>query len=600
MPNILVIEDDPATLYSIVDLLEAENFQVSAATDGDIALKIVEHKKIDLIVCDLLLPNLNGYEVLLSIRKDIETSNIPFIALTGKSKREDIRLGLEIGVNDYIIKPFVNRELIESIKSKLETKIFLEKCYQVDSQPIGKREDTSEENLFSKNQQKKIVLTNQLSLRDKFNKIVQKYVEEKINTSSSVKRTITSIAVCCFGLDSLTKLSYSLSQEQNHSVIQTIIQRLNRAVGDRAKILHLRSGDFALIFPYVKHLHQTLELVKIAGAALSEALIIEGIFVSITPHVGISFSPYRSEDIKNLIDRAQQALQHAKQNSEDCYEIYTPNLQSPPNYKSIELFDDLDNSLKNNELSVHYQPQVDLISGKIVGCEALLRWNHSQRGTILPATFMPIAEDSGFIEQIENWLMRTALKQLSKWHQQGHEKLKLTVNLSGSQFSSHNLTCTIINALDRVRLAPKFLAVKVSQSTLLQDTRNSMEKLSELKSFGIDVAIDNCETGYSSLGYLEQFPFSVLKVDLSHLYSSFGVKDSEVALQYIIKVAQKSNLKLIVEKIETQAQLNFLRQNKFRVGQGNFLSLPLKSNKLDLLLQGKYDRLSTLFSFPPI
>ena len=606
MSNILVIEDDPATLYSIVDLLEAEKFQVSAATDGDIALKIIEHKKIDLIVCDLLLPNINGYEVLSALRKNTHTADIPFIVLTGKGKREDICLGKEVGVDDYIVKPFINRELIQSIQIQLDKKIFLEKCYQANYQQTSKSKNKSERDLLQQNItdflycDRDTNLPNQLALRDKFNKIVRKYVDARINLDSPIKRKATSVAVCCLNLDGFAELSNRLSLEQNHSAIQIVVQRLTNTVGDKAKIVRLHSGDFALIFPYVKHLNQTIELVQNARVSLSKPLVLEDISIYITPYVGISFYPAHSEDIENLIDHAQKALQQAKQNSEDCYEIYHPNIEPPLKFRSIILLDNLYNAIKNNELSVHYQPQVDLVSGKVVGCEALLRWNHPQRGNISPATFIPIAEDSGFIESIEQWFVRTVLRQLAQWHQQGHRQLKLAINISSNQFERHNFTSTIVNALDRVGLAPEFLTIEAKESILLHDKKNSIEKLSELKSFGVNIAIDNFGTGYSSLSYLEQFPFNVLKVDISHLHNLFGVEDSQIALLYIIKVAQRLNVKVIIEKIETQAQLNFLRQNKFQIGQGYFLSLPLTINKFDLLLRGKPDRLSTLFSFPPI
>ncbi len=597
MSNILVIEDDPATLYSIVDLLEAENFQVTAAIDGDIALKIIEQKKIDLIICDLLLPNLNGYEVLSSLRKKRKTSSIPFIVLTGKGKREDIRLGMEVGVNDYIVKPFINQELIELIQSRLETKRFLEKCYKVVPQQSGMPEKKTKYPLYY---DQATLLPNQLSLRDKFNRIVQKYVEHRIDSSLPTHQKVTSIAICCLGLGGFAELSNSLSQAQNHSFIQTVVQRLTSTIGNKAKIVRLHSGDFLLIFPYVKHLNQAVKLVKVAQSSLFMPFILEDITINIIPYVGISFYPAHSEDIENLLDHARQALKQAKQNLEDCYEIYHPNFQPPLNFRSLTLFDNIQNALENNELRVNYQPQIDLVSGKVVGCETLLRWHHPQRGNIPPTMFLPIAKESGAIESIEKWFIHTALKQLATWHQAGYKQFKLAINISASQFNRHDFTYTIINALNQVQLAPKFLAIEVTETILLQDKRNSIEKLSELKSFGIDVAIDNFGTGYSSLSYLEQFPFNVLKVDISRLHKLFGVENSQASLQYIAKVAQRLNAKVIVEKVETQAQLKFLRQNQFKTAQGYFLSFPLTANKFDLLLQGKPDRLSTLFSFPPI
>ena len=598
MSNILVIEDDPAVLYSIVDLLEAENFQVTTAIDGDIALEIIKCKKIDLVLCDLLLPRVNGYEVLSALRKNTDTSNVPFIVLTGKGRREDIRLGMEVGVSEYIVKPFANQELIKSIRSKLEAKKFLEKCYQADCKQTNLVQNIGQQNLLPDNTKQS--LAGDRTAVNKFNQIVQRYVESKVKANSPGNSKITSIAVCCLSLNNFTELSRSLSKEHYDFIIQTIIQRLYNAIGDRAKIMCLSNGDFTLIFPYVKHLNRAIELVTIAQSSLLEPLITEDITFSFTPYVGISFYPAYSEDIENLIDHAQKALQQAKQNSDDCYEIYYPNIQPALEFRSITLHDNLWNSLKNNELSVHYQPQVDLISGKVVGCEALLRWTHPRLGNIPPNKFIPVAEDSGFIESIEQWFMHTVFRQLAKWHRQGHEGLKLAINISGSQFNRHNFIDTITSALNQVALEPKFLTIEIIEDILLYDLKNSIEKLSELKSLGINIAIDNFGTGYSSLSYLEQFPFNVLKVDISYLHSLFGIRDSQIALQYIVKVAQRLNARVIVEKVETHEQLNFLRQNQFKIAQGYFVSAPLATNKFESLLQNMPHHLSILFSFPPL
>ena len=601
MSNILVIEDDPTTLNSIVDLLEAENFEVTAATDGDIALEIIKYQKVDAIVCDLLLPNLNGYEVLSALRKNTNTADIPFIVLTGKGRREDISLGKKVGVSDYIVKPFVNQELIQSIRSKIETKKFLEKCYQADYPQTDNLLERRERNKLTQNKEKlNRERTTNSSLADRFNKIVGQYVNQKVDAGSN---KITSIAVCCLSLNGLAQLNNSLSKEQNQSIVQIVLQRLNNAIGNKAKITHLQNGDFVLIFPYVKHLNRAIELIKIARNSLRKPLVTKDMMLDFTPYVGICFAPTYSQNVKNLVVRARKALQQAKQNSDDCYEVYDPNVRSPLNslnYRSLTLYDDLWNALPNKELSLCYQPQIDLVSGKVIGCEALLRWHHPQLGNIPPSTFIPIAEDSKVIGSIEQWSMRTAFEQLTTWHQQGHQNLKLAINISGSQFNRHDFIDSITSALNRVGLAAKFLTIEVAEQVLLQNPKNSIEKLSELKSLGIEVAIANFATGYAALSYLEQFSFNVLKVDISRLQNLLGVKDSQVALQNMFNAATRLNIQVIVEKVETHKQLNFLRQNRFRTAQGNFLSLPATINKLELLLQNKYNRLLMLFSFPPL
>ena len=595
MSNILVVEDDPLTLSSVVDLLEAENFQVTGVSDGDIALKVVEQKTFDLIICDLILPKVNGYEFLSSIKKNTDTADIPFIVLSGKNKRKDIALGWEIGVSDYITKPFLNQELIKSIQKQLEKKQFLEKCYLA-KVPASSEIKPENPQISSKIKHPLYYdnvtdLPNKLCLRDQFENIVSKYVEERIKLSSSNASKSTCIAVCCISLDYLEDVNSTLDQSQVSSILKIATQRLSRHIGNKAKIMRLYDGaDFAIILPYISHLNQAIELIRTAQAVLAEPLTIEGQVINLRPYVGISFYPRHGEEIEILLQRAKQAGEQAKQNLEDCYEIYRPDLSYSIKYKSLTLVDDLRHVLKNNELNVHYQPQIDLLTGKVVGCEALIRWNHPQRGNISPATFMPIAEDIGLIEPIETWLLHTVCQQLKVWQQLGFKQLKLAINLSPHQFYQRNLTSIISSALAAFQLTPESLTVELTESILLRDCQSSLEKLCDLKSLGIDIILDNFSTGYSSLNYLRHFPFNILKVDMYYLNSCLGEQNSQLAWKHIIKMAQRSKIKVIAEKVETQEQLNFLRQHQVEIAQGYFLSVPLTTNDFEELLQGKSER----------
>ena len=595
MSNILVVEDDPLTLSSIVDLLEAENFQVTGVSDGDIALKVVKQETFDLIICDLILPKVNGYEFLSSIRKNTDTADIPFIVLSGKNKRKDIALGWEIGVSDYITKPFLNQELIKSIQRQLEKKQFLEKCYLA-KVPASSGIKPENPQISSKIKHPLYYdnvtnLPNQLCLRDQFENIVSKYVEERIKLSSSGVSKSTCIAVCCISLNYFEDINSTLDQSQISSILKIATQRLSSHIGNKAKIMRLYDEeDFAIILPYISHLNQAIELIRTAQAILAEPFTIEGQVINLKPYVGISFYPRHGEEIEILLQRAKQAGEQAKQNLEDCYEVYRPDLSYSLKYKSLTLVDDLRHALKNNELNVHYQPQIDLVTGKVVGCEALIRWSHPQRGNISPATFMPIAEDIGLIETIEIWLLYTVCQQLKIWQQLGFNQLKLAINLSAHQFYQRNLTSILSSALAAIQLTPKSLTVELTESILLRDCKSSLEKLCDLKSWGIDIILDNFSTGYSSLNYLRHFPFNILKVDMYYLNSCLGEKNSQLAGKYIIKMAQRSNIKVIAEKVETQEQLNFLRQHQVEIAQGDFLSVPLTSNGFEELLQENSER----------
>ncbi|MGL5794837.1 MAG: response regulator, partial [Waterburya sp.] len=375
--NILVIEDDPLSLYSMVDFLRAENFQVTGVTDGDIALKMIEHKSFDLVVCDLLLPNLNGYEVLSSLKKNIDTADIPFIVVTGKSKRQDVRLGMELGVSDYLTKPFFHDELIRAINAQLEKKrllekcyqaksqkkIFLEKCYQVKAQTSGKTVIPKRPSRTSLYYDDLTKLPNQLFLRDIFEseKIVNKYIQEQIKLNPSNKNINTSIAVGYFSLGSVeeTKVIDSLESEQRDRIIQIAAQKLQHCLGSKAKIVRLNEENFVVILSYIGSLNQAIKIIKIAQVNLFKPFYAGNKKISLTPYVGISFYPVHGEDIATLLTKAQQAVEYTKQKSKDSYGIYRLELENKLDFKSWILVNDLRQALRHSELEINYQPQIN-------------------------------------------------------------------------------------------------------------------------------------------------------------------------------------------------------------------------------------------------
>ncbi len=599
--NILVIEDDPLSLYSIVDFLEAEKFQVTGVRDGDMALKIIQHKSFDLIVCDLLLPNLNGYEVLSSLKKNIYTADIPFIVMTGKNKRQDVRLGMEMGVSDYLTKPFLNDELIKAINTQLEKKRFLEKCYQVKSQKrrflekcyqakftiSGKlviQKQLSKSSLYYDDLTK---LPNQLSLRDIFEseKIVNQYVQEQIKLNPSSKNINSSIAICYFSLDGLQEIIDSLESEPSDTIIKIAAQRLRNCIGNQAKIARLNGENFVVILPYVGNLNQAIKIIKITQISLFKPFNVDNKKISLTPYVGISFYPSHGKDVETLLKKAKQTVEYGRQKSKDYYEVYRPELENKFDFKSLILVNDLRQALHNSELEINYQPQINLQTREIVGCEALIRWNHPQRGYIPPTIFIPIAEDSGLMNSISTWFICTVFQQLKTWHRAGFTQLKLAINLSNYQFKQNNLISVVVGALEQAQLAPQFLTIEITESILVTNLPSSVEQLNRFKSLGVKVAIENFGTGCSSLNYLKNFDFDILKVDMCYLNYFFGEKKSQIAINYIIKTARDLNMKVIVEKVETQEQLNFLRQHQCKQAQGFILSLPLTINEFEQLLQ---------------
>jgi len=606
MTNILIVEDDTLTRECLIDLLEAENFQVTVAIDGDIAQKLVNQKNFDVIVCELLLPHIHGYEFLSYLRNNKKTADIPFIVLTGKNNTKDINLGQEMGVDDYIVKPFLNLELIQSIKTQLEKKLFLEECYRTEIQKLDitfkelrLTSNLSNPDNLSLNQDIQASLVYQSILIDKQYKLLNKYINERVELYSENSSTNSSIAVCCLRLDSLEKFPVN-STKWSSEIIKTAAQRLLGSIGRQANIKCLRNGDFSIVLPYIKNLRQALKVARTAQNSLLQPLIIDSNIISLKSHVGISFYPERFQDIQILLNRAKELVKEAIKNQHDYYEVYYSDILPTLDLKSLVLLEELQDALSKDLLSANYQPQIDLLTGKVVGYEALLRWHNPRKGMIPPDKFMTIAEDASLIESIETKFMLDECKKLKKFHKKGFDQLQLTINISTNQFSQDYFVAIVKKILADVQLEAQFLKISLTVSTLLKDKKKSFAHLSELKSLGVGIILESYKSNSSSLNYLKQFPFTILKFDISYLNSLLKISNNHKFWQYIITIAKRFELQLIIKGIENLQQLNILRQNHVATAQGNFLAPPLEIDELEYLLSGKSEWLNTIFSFPPI
>lgn len=606
MANILIVEDDPLTMDCLIDLLEAEDFNVTGAKDGGIAQKIVTQQNFDLIICDLLLPHVSGYEFLSYLRNNKKTASIPFIVLTGQYKTKDINLGKEMEVDDYLIKPFLNRELLKSIYTQLEKRQFLEKCYQA---KLQNSTTVLTESVSSANSAKsdklnldtdvKANLAHQSFLINSQYKLLYKYINERLDSSTNNSLSTSSIAFCSLRLDNFKKITTNLTK-QHADITKIVAQRLLNSIGHKANIKCLQNGDIAIILPYVQKLGQALSIIRKGQNALSQPLMTGANIIKLKSYIGISFCSNRDQNIKNLLDHSQQLVKEAIKKQHDCYEVYALNPLQRSGFKSLDLVEELQDALSKNQLSAKYQPQINLLTGKVIGYEALLRWRHPQRGNIPPKKFIALAEDIGLIESIETKFMFDECKKLKQLHEQGFDQLKLAINISNSQFNRDCFIVIVKEILTKVKLKPRFLTIELTEKTLLKDKKKSIHHLQELKSLGIGVTLDNLEWNFSSLSYLKQFSFTILKVNNSNLSSLLKINDSQAILKYVRREAKRFNLQLIIESVESKQQLNFLRQHGFKVAQGNYLAPPLAMEEFEYLLSGKSEWLDILFSFPPM
>ncbi len=400
------------------------------------------------------------------------------------------------------------------------------------------------------------------------------------------KRSKQMLAVIFLDLDRFKLINDTLGHEIGDQLLKSVALRLQECVREGDTIARLGGDEFTLLLP---------EIIKSEGAAKIAQKIIEEILqpfhigdheLYISTSIGIALYPSDGEDADTLLKNADTAMYLAKERGRNNYQFYTPAL----NKKTIErmtMENELRRAIERKEFVLHYQPKVNIKTSKIIGMEALVRWQHPVRGLIPPADFIPIAEETGMIVPLGEWVLRTACAQNKAWQDAGFEPLSISVNLSGRQFQLQNLAVVIKRILKETDLAPYWLELEITESTAMQNADYTIETLNKLKEMGVQFSIDDFGTGYSSLSQLKRFPVDKLKIDKSFVVEIGKGHDSEIIASTVIVLGKSLKLGVIAEGVETEEQLNFLKKYQCNEMQGFLFSKPVTADEFSALLKQK-------------
>lgn len=437
--KILIIEDDVMVREVITTILENEKFEVIQAEAGAQGIILAKQYLPDLIICDIMMPKLSVYDVLKQLGENDKTAAIPFIFISAKAQKNDVRLGMELGADDYITKPFTKQELIAAVKTRLKKQTQRQRYYEKELAQIK----------------------NQLN-----------QIEPKIN--------------------------------------------------------QLNSPNAKIIF---------------------------------APHHGWPF-PF------------EQVIMSQE--------------------KIITITGEITQALEQKEFQLYYQPQVDIRTGQIIGLEALIRWQHQQRGMISPAEFIPIAEAKGLIIPLGEWVIKVLCENVKKWQEMGYFFRRVAANISAQQLQQPQFVSKLLEILMETGLSPQYLELELTESTVVQNIEQTIDIFKQLKNIGVQIGIDDFGTGYSSLSYLNNFDFDTLKIDRSFLQQLDKHPKKQAMVQLMIELGHTLNLKVLAEGVETEAELNILKQLHCDEYQGYLFSPPLPASEIDTLLQ-KYHTKNQVF-----
>ncbi|MFJ3048419.1 EAL domain-containing protein [Herbaspirillum chlorophenolicum] len=411
--------------------------------------------------------------------------------------------------------------------------------------------------------------------------MLRHHLDQAIGNAERQKQALWLVFV---DLDRFKFVNDTLGHKAGDTLLRTVAGRLRAAVREADTVARLGGDEFIMILPEQDELTLDTRSLQRIMDAVAAPITLGGHTLFMTCSIGVACYPADGTDGETLIKHADIAMYRGKQTGRNNFQFYTPAMNEQA-LERLRIEGDLRSALDNNEFLLHYQPKVDLASGRIVGSEALIRWQHPQLGMVSPARFIGLAEETGLILPIGAWVLRTACVQCRRWQLDGHDDISVSVNLSVGQFLQKDLVISIADVLEDTGLPPASLELELTESLMMTDVEHAIGILTGLKELGVRLSIDDFGTGYSSLAYLKRFPIDVLKIDRSFVRDITIDADDAAITASIISLARHLKLRVIAEGVETDEQLDYLRHYGCDEIQGYLFSPPVPAEKFEQLLR---------------
>ncbi len=542
--KILIVEDESIIAEDISDSLISLGYGISGMVySGEEAIEAAAKFRPDLILMDVNLQGeMDGITAAAEIRSRFQ---IPVVYLTAYTDEKTLRRVNATKPFGYIVKPFEEKNLHTTIQLALHQ-------HEYDSLTN---------------------LPNRSLLREQLNQVLDKQ-----------KELPAMIPVITLSLDRINRINSTLGHDIGDSVLCQVAQRLSNCRENISIVARLEAAEFAIVIQPVTEKQDAAKIAQNILDIVAQPMIVKGSELYLTASIGISLSPSDASDGDQLLKNAYTAMYNSQQQGGNNYQFYMAKVAN----SSINIFTQetcLRNALKRSEFEVYYEPQIEIKTGKIIGAEALVRWNHPERGRVSPGEFIPMAEEMGLIAPLGEWVLETACRQTKAWQTQGLPPLRVAVNLSARQFEQKNLTERVSQILRETNLDPKCLELELTEGLILQDETAAHEAFTVWRDMGIRIAIDDFGTGYSSLSYPKRFPFDAIKIDKSFIRDLADDRQNAAITIAIIQMAHYMNMTVIAEGVENESELAFLCAHGCDEIQGYFFSPALPRAEFEALLK---------------
>jgi len=552
--RLLLVDDDPDIHNLVVGILQSRNLQLVSAMNGAEAVACVRREPPDLILLDYEMPGTNGLEVLAQLHKVGIPASTPVVFITGNDNHKVLTACFQAGAADYIRKPFCAPELRARVRSLLDRKYLLSRLEQL----------ALHDNLTG--------LPNRESIRNR----IQEAIHRSLDQNS---------ALLFLDFDRFKLVNDSLGHDVGDQLLKKIADRLRRSLrdGDRVEsasnltsAARLGGDEFVVL---LDNLPDPVDVLKVADrllATLAAPYQLEGHQVYSTASIGIvsGFAAYAAPD--EVLRDADTAMYEAKAAGKGRYVVFDATMHSNAEQR-LRIESDLRNAIADEQFFLAYQPIVALNSGRTVAFEALIRWNHPERGPILPGDFLPIAEETGLIVPMGAWALDRACRDFAAWRRTygSLAPSHIHVNLARKQLVPRELIETVQASLARHDVAPECLHLEVTESEIMQNPKVARAILCELRQLGIKIDMDDFGTGHSSLACLQELPIDVLKIDRSFVHNMERTRSFAALVNAVTTLAQNLGIAAVAEGIETAEQLAMLQSMDCEFGQGYYFSRPI-------------------------